>query len=146
MIEKYLTLRRLEKSSLELFGGLVATDSASLKPEWTDEQIEEAYAQIFPLFGKKCVVMHQPYKQSHSYQGILKPADIAIGFFYYPERRPSVSLFSIEDLTILEKKPVPHIQVENTSRWICQPLHGLEALRAMYSLYFAGVRRPKTDN
>ncbi len=136
------TLRRLENVikdlSQPLFGPEIVREN-----EWTDEQIIEAYQQIAPFYGKGCIVAHSAGEGEHySKEGILRPGLSAVEFLYYCGSRPTSTFFSIEDLALVTRDPIPTFNVDVDSRLRAEfPLYGLDALEARVRLYFAGVRQ-----
>ena len=138
------TLRRLgnaiEDLSQPLLGPKIVREN-----DWTDEQIIEAYQQIAPFYGKRCIV-NQPARAGEHYstEGILRPGLSAIDFLYYCGARPTSTFFSIEDLALVMRDPIPTFNASVDARLKAEfPLYGLNALEARVKLYFAGVRKPE---
>ncbi len=144
MTDKIITSRRLE-NMLRSLGQSFTKPKSIPKPDWTDEQLKEAYARLSPLYGKKCILEYQLRDEQRTKEGILRPAYTSIGFTHYMRgRRPSLTLFSIEDLEIIKTEPILLVKTD-VSCWNDFPYYRLGALEARIQLYFARVRRPKAE-
>lgn len=145
MTNKIITSRTLQNAIHRLsqpFSTEPTTDTL-LKPEWTDEQLEEAYAQLSPLYGKRCILEYQQREEQRTKEGFLKPEFTSIGFTHYMAGgRPSLTLFSIEDFVIVEREPLLRIKAD-VSCWNDFPYYGLDASINRIKLYSLGIRKPK---
>ncbi len=145
MTNKIITSRTLQNAIHRLsqpFSTEPTTDTL-LKPEWTDEQLERAYAELSPLYGKRCILEYQQRDEQRTKEGIIKPVFTSIGFTHYMRGgRPSLTLFSIEDLEILQRDLIPRIKADVGS-WNDSPYYGSDALVTRIQLYFAGVKKPR---
>jgi len=141
MTYEIITTRRLERAIRNLSNPFTTENRDSEELDWTDEQIQDAYHQLSSLYGKKSILEVTNGDQRQSKEGIFEAVYTGIGFLHYRGRRPSMTLFSIEDLVIKEKQPIP--VVETNALWNEWPCYGLDALDRRIQLYFAGVRKLK---
>ena len=143
--QNIFTQRRMREAIKNLSRPLLGGVELEQNPEWTDQQITEAYQQIAPLYGKRCIVnLPERCGEPFPAEGILCPAYISIQFLYSPGPMPISQYFSIEDLELTTRDPLPTFNVNDDLYLRAEfPLYGLEALEARVKLYFAGVRKSK---